>query len=287
MPMRRFPLVLRLVTLLTALCVLPALAREPALHFGVFPRWNAQTMVRDFTPLARALEKQLGRSVLIETDKDFDSFMRRVYAHEFDLVHLNQLQYLQAHERAGYQAIAKLCTATTCTISALLVTRQDSGIRTLTQLRGKTVAFGDRNAMVSHLLARSLLRQAGLRDGDYLTVFTHNPPNALFAVYNGDAAAAGVGSPVFEQPEVVKHVDRQRIRVLAESVPIPHLPFAVRGDLDAGLVAKIRTALIALADQPGGLELLRHIGATRLVGAEDAEYAALRPYVTEGHPGVQ
>lgn len=287
MPMHHSPLVLRLLTLLAVLCALPAAAREPALHFGVFPRWNAQTMVRDFTPLARALEKQLGREVFIETDKDFASFMRRVYAHEFDLVHLNQLQYLQAHERAGYQAIAKLCTATTCTISALLVTRQDSGISTLAQLRGKTVAFGDRSAMVSYLLARSLLRQAGLHDGDYKTVFTHNPPNALLAVYNGAAAAAGVGSPVFEQPEVIKHVDRQRIRVLAKSMPIPQLPFAVRGDLDAGLVARIRAALIALADQPGGLELLRNIGATRLISAEDAEYAALKPYVAEDNPGGQ
>lgn len=287
MPMHHFPLVLRLLTLLAVLCALPAAAREPALHFGVFPRWNAQTMVRDFTPLARALEKQLGREVLIETDKDFDSFMRRVYAREFDLVHLNQLQYLQAHERAGYQAIAKLCTATTCTISALLVTRDDSGVSEVTQLRGKTVAFGDRNAMVSHLLARSLLRQAGLQDGDYKTVFTQNPPNALLAAYNGAAAAAGVGSPVFEQPEVIKHVDRQRIRVLAESTPIPHLPFAVRGDLDEALVARIRTALIAVAQQPGGLELLRHIGATRLVSADDAEYAVLRPYISEAHPGGQ
>jgi phosphonate transport system substrate-binding protein len=283
-PMHPLPLFLRLFALLAALCALPAAAGEPALHFGVFPRWNAQTMVRDFTPLARTLEKQLGRKVLIETDKDFDSFMRRVYAREFDLVHINQLQYIQAHDRAGYRAIAKLCTATTCTISALLVTRQDSGVSTVAQLRGKTIAFGDPNAMVSYLLARSLLRKAGLQDGDYKTVFTHNPPNALFAVYNGAAAAAGVGSPVFEQPEVVKHVDRQRIVVLAESVPIPHLPFAVRSDLDAGLVAKIRAALIALADQPGGLELLRHIGATRLVSADDAEYAVLRPYVAEGEP---
>ena len=61
MPIRHLQPALRLLTLLAALCTLPATAAEPALHFGVFPRWNAQTMVRDFTPLARALEQQLGR----------------------------------------------------------------------------------------------------------------------------------------------------------------------------------------------------------------------------------
>ncbi len=273
------PIITRLLALACLLLTATVAAQEPALHFGVFPRWNAQNMVRDFTPLARALEKSLGREVHIETDKDFDSFMRRVNAGEFDLVHLNQLQYLQAHEHAGYRAIAKLCSATACTISALIVTRKDSGLTALAQLRGKTIAFGDPNAMVSHLLARSLLRDAGLQDSDYRAVFTRNPPNALLAVYNGAAAAAGVGSPVFEQPEVLKHVDRKRIQVLAESTPIPSLPFAVRGDLDSKLVTRIRATLLAVSQQPDGLELLRHIGATRLVDAENAEYTALKPYI--------
>lgn len=274
----------RVLALAFLLLAAPLSAQEPALHFGVFPRWNAQTMVRDFTPLARALEKALGREVRIETDKDFDSFMHRVYAGEFDLVHLNQLQYLQAHEHADYRAIAKLCSATACTISALIVAHRDSGLTSLAQLRGKTIAFGDPNAMVSHLLARALLRDAGLQDSDYRTVFTRNPPNALLAVYNGTAAAAGVGSTVFEQPEIVKYVDRQRIQVLAESTPIPSLPFAVRGDLDAQLVQQIRAALLTVSTQPGGLELLHHIGATRLVDADNAEYTALHPYIVNENP---
>ncbi len=284
MTLLRLPLVLRLLILLAALRVAPAMSGEPALRFGVFPRWNAQTMVRDFTPLAHALEMQLGRAVHIETAKDFGSFMQKVYAHDFDIVHLNQLQYFQAHERAGYRAIAKLCTASTCTISALLVTRMDSGLHSLAQLRGKTIAFGDRHAMVSYLLARSLLRQAGLQNGDYTPVFTHNPPNALLAVYNGAVAAAGVGSPVFDQREIIKRVDRERVRILAESAPIPQLPFAVRGDLDAGLVNRIRAALIAISHQPGGRQVLARIGATRLVGADDAEYTVLSMFAIKGQP---
>lgn len=94
---------------LLAWCVLApwiAFAESAPVVFGVFPRWNAQITVRNFAPLARQLERELGRPVRIETDKDFDSFMRRVYAREFDIVHLNQLQYIQAHREADYRAIA-------------------------------------------------------------------------------------------------------------------------------------------------------------------------------------
>ncbi len=260
------------------LAILPGLtlaAGDAPLRFGVFPRWNAQIMVADFTPLAQALGTALGRKVQIETDKDFTSFMRRVYAREFDLIHVNQLQYLQAHDQAGYQVIAKLCETADCTIRAVIVTRTESALHNVADLRGKTVAFGGRDAMVSHILARELLRQHGLPSTDYLAVFAKNPPNALFTVYNGAADAAGVGSPVFERPEIKRRVDVKKLHVLVESDPIPPLPIAVRGDLDSGLVKRLRAALLDLNQGDAGAALLARIGATHFAASEHAEYAGL------------
>jgi len=260
------------------LAILPGLtlaAGDAPLRFGVFPRWNAQIMVADFTPLAQALGTTLGRKVQIETDKDFTSFMRRVYAREFDLIHVNQLQYLQAHDQAGYQVIAKLCETADCTIRAVIVTRTDDALHSVADLRGKTVAFGGRDAMVSHILARELLRQHGLPTTDYLAVFAKNPPNALFTVYNGAADAAGVGSPVFERPEIKRRVDVKKLHVLVESDPIPPLPIAVRGDLDSDLVKRLRAALLDLNQGAAGVALLTRIGATHFAASEHAEYAGL------------
>ena len=260
------------------LAILPGLtlaAGDAPLRFGVFPRWNAQIMVADFTPLAQALGTTLGRKVQIETDKDFTSFMRRVYAREFDLIHVNQLQYLQAHDQAGYQVIAKLCETADCTIRAVIVTRTESALHNVADLRGKTVAFGGRDAMVSHILARELLRQNGLPTTDYLAVFAKNPPNALFTVYNGAADAAGVGSPVFERPEIKRRVDVKKLHVLVESDPIPPLPIAVRGDLDSGLVKRLLAALLDLNQGAAGTALLARIGATHFAASEHAEYAGL------------
>lgn len=258
--------------------ILPGLsmaADAAPLRFGVFPRWNAQIMVADFTPLAQALGQALDREIKIETDKDFASFMQRVYAREFDLIHVNQLQYLQAHDQAGYQAVAKLCETADCTIRAVIVARTDTALHTVADLRGKTVAFGGRDAMVSHILARELLRRNGLAPSDYRAVFAKNPPNALLTVYNGAAAAAGVGSPVFERPEIKRRVDTAQLQVLVESDAIPPLPLAVRGDLDNELVKRLRAALLNLNQDPAGPALLARIGATHLAPAEHAEYVRL------------
>jgi phosphonate transport system substrate-binding protein len=259
-------------------CALASGETRP-LVFGVFPRWNAQITVRDFTPLAQRLGRDLGRPVRIETDKDFDSFMRRVYAGEFDIVHLNQLQYLQAHRLARYRAIAKICDDSACTIRAIIIARRDSRLRNIADLRDKTIAFGDPGAMVSHVLAKSVLAQSHLRPGQYRTIFTKNPPNALLAVYNGEADAAGVGPAAFQQPEIRLRIDLSQLVILAESRAIPHLPVAVRGDMDPGLALRIQRILTGLAQQPGGREILAGIGIQRFETADDDQYAAVKELV--------
>ena len=260
----------------------PASAAEDVpLRFGVFPRSSPEIMVRNYSPLARALSASLGRRVVIETDRNFASFMQRVYAREFDLVYLNQAQYVKAHHSAGYRCIAKLCESPACTISALIVTRDDSGLNKISDLRGRTIAFGDPEAIVSHVLAKSILRAAGLAPRDYQQIFTRNPPNALLAVYNGTAQAAGIGSSLLQRPEILRAIDVKRLRVLAASQPIPQLPIAVRGDLDARLVRRILATLLELPGKPEGMEILARAGALRFETADNAEYAMVTRLMAE------
>lgn len=256
-------------------------ASQAALTFGIFPRWNAQITVRDFTPLAALLSEELGRPVRIETDKDFDSFMNRVHAREFDIVHLNQLQYLRAREAANYRAIAKMCDNPACTIKAIIVTRRDSRLTKVSDLKGKIIAFGDPSAMVSHVLAKSLLLESALGPEQYRTIFTKNPPNALLAVYNGEADAAGVGTAVFQQSEIRQRIDIRQLRVLAESRSIPHLPVAVRGDMDAKLALRIQRILTGLVRRPDGREILKKLGVERFEAADDQQYALVRNLMEE------
>ena len=256
-------------------------AEDVPLRFGVFPRSSPEIMVRNYSPLARALSASLGRRVVIETDRNFASFMRRVYAREFDLVYLNQAQYVKAHDRAGYRCIAKLCESPACTISALIITRNDSGLNNISDLRGRTIAFGDPEAIVSYLLAKSVLRAAGLPPRDYRQIFTRNPPNALLAAYNGTAQAAGIGSSLLQRPEILRTVDVKRLHVLASSQPIAQLPIAARGDLDAQLVRRILATLLALPGTPAGPDILAQAGALRFETADNAEYATVRRLLAE------
>lgn len=259
-----------------------ARADPKPLTLGVFPRWNAQITVRDFTPLAELLGRELGRSVQIETDKDFDSFMRRVYAKEFDIVHLNQMQYIQAHEKAGYRVIAKICDNPECVIKAVIIARKDRNFSKLSDLKGKIIAFGDPGAMVSHVLAKSLLRESGIVPAQYSTIFAKNPPNAVLAVYNGEADAAGVGLKVLYKPEIRQSIDVGQFRILAQSRPVPHLPIAVNSNMDGKLSRRIQKILTNLSQRVDGQKALKKLGLDRIEAAKDYEYDMVRTLIDEG-----
>ena len=75
------------------------------LVMGVFPRRNATTTIKLFTPVTEYLSEKLGREVQLETAKDFRSFWQKVLLQRYDIVHFNQYHYIKTHDKKIYRAI--------------------------------------------------------------------------------------------------------------------------------------------------------------------------------------
>lgn len=253
-----------------------ASAAEDALVMGVLPRRSVAETLSMFRPIADELEKALGRRVEVKTARDFPAFWAEVSKKEYDLVHLNQLQYIKSHQRFGYQAIAKNEERGKVTVRSAIVVRSDSGIASLADLKGKRIAFGgDREAVVSYVIPTALMRQAGLKAGDYTEVFTRNPINAVVVTYIGEADASGVNSLAI-QPGFVTSIDVDKMRVLTESDPLPHLPWAVSPRLSPALKARLQNVLIELRNSDDGQRALASAQLTGLAPASDSDYDAHR-----------
>jgi phosphonate transport system substrate-binding protein len=248
-------------------------AQEPPLRLGIFPRYNFQATVDSFTPLARYLAAQLGREVVIDTNSDYDSFWLGVVDRRYDIVHYNQYQYLRSRRDHNYQVILMNEEFGESTIAGAISARVDSGFRSLADLKGKTIIFGgDRSAMQSYIVATYLLRRAGLNKDDYVEKFAKNPPNAHLAVYHGQADAAGVGDRVSELPAVRSKIDPAKMKLLAVGEPLAHLPWAVRGEMDPALRAKIRAALLGLRASAEGRGILKQAKLSGFAEATDKDF---------------
>lgn len=255
---------------------------DDALTLGVFPRRPPPDTLERFQPLASYLSSRLGRPVNVETTHDFASFWESVAERHYDLVHYNQYHYVRSRKEFGYRVILKNEEFGRSTISGTIVARKDSGIESLQDLRGRKVVFGGGpKAMQSYIIATYLLRQAGLREGEYLKQFAFNPPKACIATYYRQAAAAGVGDPVLDLPSVKNSIDVSRMRFLAVSEPLAHLPWAVSADISDELAERIQNALVRLAQDSEGRSILSDAGLTSLNAADDSEYDPHRRIIRE------
>jgi phosphonate transport system substrate-binding protein len=245
------------------------------LTLGIFPRLKATETVTIYQPLATYLSERLGRPVVLVTSKDFDAFWQGVKAQRYDIVHYNQYHYI--HSAHAYRVIAHQQEFGRQSVAGALFVRADSGITELKQLRGKTIIFGGgRDAMMSYIAPRYLLMQAGVGEAEFKTEFAVNPPNALLALYHGQADAAGGGDILIDLPAVRNAIDAKQIKILAATEPLLFLPWAVKRSMPAKLADDIQALLVGLGDNDIGRKVLQSAKVTGMGAATDKDYDAHR-----------
>ncbi len=260
---------------------------QPApLVVGVFPRRNATLTSDLFTPLAQYLSRKLKREVRLQVAKDFPAFWEGVQEGRYDVVHYNQYHYVLSADR--YRVIAHNEEFGSGTIRGAIYVRSDSGIHSLQQLRGRSILFGGGpSAMMSYIVPRYMLQQAGLAESDFDSRFATSPPNAVLGVFFHQADAGGAGDVVIDLPVVKKSVRVEELTLLARSEPIIHLPWVVKRDMSAEFAQQIQQLLAELKDSEEGLAILKTAQLTGLVSSDDNDYDRCREIVREVVPDAQ
>ncbi len=255
---------------------------DPALIMGVFPRRNFPITIKSFTPLAKYLSEQLGREVTLESTHDFPDFWAKLKTGRYDITHFNQYHYVKAHKKYNYQVILQNEEFGRKTIAGSLIVRRDSGIKSIKDLKGKKIVFGGGiDAMQSYIIPRHLLKQSGLKEGDYITEFAINPPNALMAPYYRQAAAAGAGNVVIDLPVVKEKIDTSQLQLLVVGEELPQLCWAITAKLPQDIKEKIISAFLALNSSSQGKEILKSAELDGIHPAKDADFDAHRAIIKE------
>jgi len=273
-------IVLLLAGITGLLPVTNSIATEDEFVIGVFPRRNPSEMMEMFQPLANYLSQELRRPVKLETTADFRSFWEAVASQRFDLVHYNQYHYVRSHKEFGYEVIAKNEEINSSSMAGVILTRKDSGINSLQDLKGKRIIFGGgKMALMSYIIPTYLLRQAGLNKGDYTEEFALNPPNVALSVFFRRAVAGGSGDLVFDMPFVREKINVSKMKYLATSMPVPQLAWAVRGDVPEELRARLQKILVNVKSSPDSATIFKAASLTNLITASDKEYDTIRELI--------
>ena len=253
-------------------------AADETLIMGVFPRFHASETITRYAPLADHLSERLGRKVNLVTAKDFQAFWQAVQEQRYHIVQYNQYHYINSAK--FYQVVAHNKEFGKSTLAGTLYVRKDSGITSLSQLRGRTVLFGGgEDAMIGYIAPVYMLLQAGLKKTEFKSQFAVNPLNSVIGVYNKQADAAGSGDGVLDQPALKKAINPDELTVLAVTDQLLHLPWAVRRSVAAPLRESIQSALVDLENNEAGRKVLKSAVLSGIGKAEDKDYDPHRKMV--------
>jgi phosphonate transport system substrate-binding protein len=271
--------ILPLLWLIAMSALAPAIqAADDSLVLGVFPRYNATETTTRYMPLADYLHERLGRKIILETSKDFQSFWRGIEEQRYDIVQYNQYHYIRSAKT--YQVIAHNKEFGKNTMAGALYVRKDSGITSLAQLRGRTVLFGGgEDAMIGYIVPVYMMLQAGLKKDEFTSQFAVTPINSVIGVHRKQADAAGSADNALGQPVIRNAINTDELTALAVSEQLLQLPWAVKRTMPARLRETIRSSLVDLENSEAGKNVLKTALLTGIGKAEDKDYEPHRKMV--------
>ena len=247
------------------------------LTLSVHPFLQAKEVEARFTPIANYLGEQLGIKITVRVGASYDEHIQAIGRDQVDLAYMGPASYVSLVNQYGSKpTLARIEMEGKPTFHGYIVTRSDSAINSLADLKGQSFAFGDPKSTMSYVVPHFMLIQAGVLTDDTVEhTFLGSHINVALAVLSGDYAAGAI------KPAVFRKFESKGLRIIAVSPEIPEHVFVSRTDLPEKTINDLRKAMFTASESEQGVAALKAIknSATGLVPVQDGDYNNLRSII--------
>ena len=225
------------------------------------------------TPLTNYLSKALKRPVSLKLSPNMGAAINDTAEGTVDLAYLTPVAYLKAHKKGNAQLIVKTVTKGKASFQLMIVVREDSPIKTVEQLAGKSFAFGDKRA----LLQRAAVVGAGMpleNLGEYN--FIGHYDNIVRAVMSGDFDAG-----ILKDTMAYKW-ESKGIRILYRTPDLPPYNITASKNVDKKLLKQLQQAFLSLdGTNPNHLAVIKAVDKkyNGFAPTSDKEYDVVRELI--------
>jgi len=248
------------VLLLLSGAVQAGVPAESEIRLGSVAMDIPAEMYRRLTPLTKYLSETLKRPVTLKLSSSMSAAIDEVSNGSVELAYLTPVAYLKAQTKGNAQLVVKMLTNNKASFRLMIVVREDSPVRRVQDLKGKTFAFGDKAA----ILQRAVVVGAGMpleSLGEYK--FIGHYDNIAKGVANGDFDAGIL------KDTTARDWQHRGLRILHSSPPLPPYNIVASGKVDAMLLKQIRQAFLALD--------IKNPAHKKVIEALDDEYNGFAP----------
>jgi phosphonate transport system substrate-binding protein len=243
----------------------PALSQEdwrkrfPELRMGVSSAENEEMAMQRTLPVAAYLSKRFGVPVRVYRVADYAGLVEGMRGGNIEFSRFGPAVYARGRLVMGDRLVPILRDVDNNGAEgyySVIIVKAESDIRSITDLKGKVLAFADPNSASGNAFPRFYLRKQGIDVGTFFkaTPYSGSHDNSVRAVVNGQFDAGAVfwtneTSGIVQRLEARNMVPKGSTRIIWKSPLIPNSPLCVRADLPGELVELIRSSFIAMKDE--------------------------------------
>ena len=267
------------VAALTAATALTSTSYAQAVfRVTTIPEEAATEQTRKFGPIVKYLESKLGQKVEFIPVSDYPAAVEALVNKQVDMVWFGGFTFVQASVRSGGKIVPIAQREEDTKFQSVFITKPDSGIKTLADLKGKQVSFGSQSSTSGHLMPRSFLLDAKIDpDKDFKRVAYSGAHDATIAsVVSGKVDAAALDITVWNKFVKEGKVSNKDAVVFFTTPGYFNYNWSVHADMPAAQRERVKKALLDIDPKtPEGKEILDLNRASKYIATVPENYRGI------------
>ncbi|MGE5301140.1 MAG: phosphate/phosphite/phosphonate ABC transporter substrate-binding protein [Acidobacteriota bacterium] len=253
-----------------------ARAQQKEILIGLIPEMNVFKQRERFKPLAEYLTKKTGIRVNLTILSRYGNIIERFTSEKMDGAFFGSFTGALAIQKLGVVPLARPMNLDGSTqYWGYLFVRKDSGIKSVSDMKGKKMAFVEKATTAGYVFPVAYFKEHGVKDVDkYFSdhFFAGSHDAAIYAVLDRKADVGAAKHSMYDRVRKADpRVDKELV-ILAESAKVPSNGLCVRKGLDKNIQKKLKEALLNIDKDPEGKIVLEKFGGIKFIETTVADY---------------
>lgn len=251
---------------------------KPVVRFAVHPLHNPERLQEVFGPLINHLNANISEvQFQLEGSVNYTAFEDKIKKREVEFALPNPYQTLVATQN-GYKVFAKM--GDDHNFRGIILIRKDSKIKTISDLKGKTISYPAATALAATMLPQYYLKKHGLDVmKETKNLYVGSQESAILNVYLKTSDAGATWPPPWKAFAAKNPKIAAELEVKWQTQTLPNNSLIARDDVPLELVKKVKKIMLDLDQSSEGRAILKGIGLSHFESANQETYESVKKFV--------
>jgi len=241
--------------------------------FGVLPFIPMSALIKFFNAVGTDFTRRVNKRVIAQSRPTFRQFTEELTAETYDVIFIQPFDYLLAYEH-NYRPMARRIES----LDAVLVTKSNSAINSISDMRGKRLANPPVESAISIVMKRELEKINFNTETDIKQIYTRNHFACIQMVLVREADACATTTTVLDHWRKSTLSTKRKFKIVYEAGSVPHTLYMVHQRVPKEDQEKFKQSILTWNERAAGKMILSIFSVASFVEAKDSDYDVIRRY---------